>query len=241
VESRFARFFENAGYKQCKNYLFNYRLRKKAVEPFLAGRKGPVLDIGSGISPLVPDGADAILADNSPTAMRAAHDAGFRTLVLDVTVIGVRSQSVPTIVCSEVLEHVEHDRQALLELYRVLQPDGDLILTVPLHRYYWGPDDEIVGHFRRYELEELTRDLRQVGFDIVATAKIGSVFERLLTLAAAVTFMKTTASVTTAHPAFMRFFAAGNWLAARALALAALVSPPALNSLALLPCRRRAA
>jgi SAM-dependent methyltransferase len=239
VDSRFAQFFEKANYRQCKNYLFNYRLRKSAVEPFLAGRTGPVLDVGSGISPMVPDATGAILGDNSLAAMRVARDAGFRTVVLDVTTIGIRSESVPTVVCSEVLEHVERDDLALRELHRVLRPNGDLILTVPLHRYYWGRDDEIVGHFRRYDLQALKSTLATIGFDVVASAGIGSIFERLLTLAATVTFMKSEGSIPTANPAFMRLFAAGNWLAARTLALAARLSPHALNSLALLHCRRR--
>jgi SAM-dependent methyltransferase len=198
-----------------------------------------LLDVGSGISPVVPDGTDAILLDNSLAAMRVARDAGFRTVVLDVTAISIQSESVPTVVCSEVLEHVERDELALRELHRVLRPNGDLILTVPLHQYYWARDDEIVGHFRRYNVLALKNTLASIGFDVVATARIGSIFERLLTLAATIAFVKGEASIPTDNLAFTRVFAAGNWLAVRALGLAAKVSPPALNSLVLLHCRRR--
>jgi len=44
------------------------------------------------------------------------------------------------IICMEVLEHVEDDRKALAEMYRVLKKNGELILTVPQRKYPWTFD-----------------------------------------------------------------------------------------------------
>lgn len=44
------------------------------------------------------------------------------------------------IICMEVLEHVEDDKKALAEMYRVLKKGGELILTVPQRKYPWTFD-----------------------------------------------------------------------------------------------------
>ncbi|MBI4009218.1 class I SAM-dependent methyltransferase [Candidatus Roizmanbacteria bacterium] len=45
------------------------------------------------------------------------------------------------IICSEVLEHLKNDAEALRELKRVLKPSGTLIITVPNHNFpfLWDP------------------------------------------------------------------------------------------------------
>lgn len=51
---------------------------------------------------------------------------------IDLTMIPCRDESFDTILCSHVLEHIEDDRAAMRELYRVLRPGGWAILQVPL-------------------------------------------------------------------------------------------------------------
>jgi len=51
---------------------------------------------------------------------------------LDVTKICFPHESFDVIICNHVLEHVENDRQAMSELYRVLKPQGFAILQVPI-------------------------------------------------------------------------------------------------------------
>ncbi|MBI3970779.1 MAG: class I SAM-dependent methyltransferase [Chloroflexi bacterium] len=237
----FSSFFATETYHAYKNVLFNYLLRRRGVAALLNTPDTPVLDVGCGISPMVPDGADAYLGDYSFVAMQTMRRNGHRTLVLDVMALGLRSNSISTIVCSEVLEHVENDHDALRELHRVLSPGGTCILTVPLHQHYWHRDDEMVGHYRRYDLPELAEALQAVGFEVVRTQKLGSAFERYLTLAAAVVFQQVGRNATMPGKAFLAFFAAVNWIAAQFLVLASTVSPQQLNSLELLQCRKRVA
>lgn len=82
------------------------------------------------------------------------------------------------IVCSEVLEHIEDDLQALGELSRVLTAGGHLLLTVPVRRRYFARDDQVAGHFRRYEVEPLLASLRQVGLEPVRLAKVAGPLEK---------------------------------------------------------------
>jgi 2-polyprenyl-3-methyl-5-hydroxy-6-metoxy-1,4-benzoquinol methylase len=69
-----------------------------------------------------------------------------------------------TVVCLNVLEHIEDDLFALEQMRDVLVPRGKLALLVPAHRILYGAFDRAVGHYRRYERSELKRKLEQTGF-----------------------------------------------------------------------------
>jgi SAM-dependent methyltransferase len=52
-------------------------------------------------------------------------------LALDIRALDLPDRSFDAIVCSHVLEHVDHDRAALAELRRVVAADGWVLLMVP--------------------------------------------------------------------------------------------------------------
>lgn len=74
-----------------------------------------------------------------------------------------------TVVCLNVLEHIEDDLFALEQMRDVLQPGGKLALLVPSHQFLYGEFDRAVGHFRRYGKRELIGKLEKVGFVVQQT------------------------------------------------------------------------
>ena len=52
----------------------------------------------------------------------------------DITNLSFKDNSFDIIFCSHVLEHIEDDKRAMKELYRVLNPAGFAILQVPILR-----------------------------------------------------------------------------------------------------------
>ncbi len=71
-----------------------------------------------------------------------------------------------TVVCLNVLEHIEDDLTALREMRRTLCPGGCLALLVPAHPFLYGEFDRAVGHFRRYRRSSLRRLLGEAGFRV---------------------------------------------------------------------------
>ena len=49
----------------------------------------------------------------------------------DITKLRFPDSSFDKIVCTEVLEHIDDDKTAIKELYRVLKPGGVIAITVP--------------------------------------------------------------------------------------------------------------
>lgn len=71
-----------------------------------------------------------------------------------------------TIVCLNVLEHLEDDLFSLRQMYDALKPSGHLALLVPAHQFLYGAFDEAVGHYLRYGKKQLRQRLEMTGFHV---------------------------------------------------------------------------
>ena len=132
---------------------------------------GRLLEIGPGAGMLL---IEAARLGFQCKALEVSIEA--RTLAEKV--IAQSGQSIPVFATAEkaweesfdalfafdVLEHIEHDRDALMQWHDWLAPSGTLLLSVPAHMRMWTAGDEWAGHFRRYEREPLLQLLRETGF-----------------------------------------------------------------------------
>ncbi len=69
---------------------------------------------------------------------------------LDPAFLELRHQGIDSIVCLNVLEHIEQDVTVLQRMQRVLPPGGRVVLMVPAFMALYGPIDHHLGHYRRY-------------------------------------------------------------------------------------------
>jgi len=185
-KNRFDDFFEEEKYLVFKNHLYNYLLRKRAIGKALKReRPGLTLEVGSGISPVTTPGDRIIYSEVSFLAMRRLkQDLGRGSFVVaDVTRLPFKDGVFDHTVCSEVLEHVEHDGTALKELSRVMRSSGRLLLTFPHRQFYFTNDDRFVGHLRRYELREMADRLEAANLKLLSTKKILGPLEKLTMMA----------------------------------------------------------
>lgn len=63
------------------------------------------------------------------------------------------------IVSNDVLEHIEDDIAAIKKLSNLLKPQGILCISVPSLQWLFGYHDEQLGHYRRYNQQNLTQKL----------------------------------------------------------------------------------
>jgi SAM-dependent methyltransferase len=145
-----------------------------AIRPW-CGRR--VLEIGSGTGNLtrrlVPRDA-YVASDVNPLYLHTLRALTADRPYLDVTLTDVtRAESFPsvpggfdTVVCLNVVEHVDDDVGALANLRRALAPGGRAVVLVPRGPALFGTLDEILGHRRRYTEASLRRAALDAGFEV---------------------------------------------------------------------------
>ena len=82
-----------------------------------------------------------------------------------------------TVVCLNVIEHLEFDRAALSNMRSVLAEGGRAVILVPHNQWNFGTLDTVLGHHRRYSKESLREVAEDAGFvvrDIFEFNRIGT-------------------------------------------------------------------
>lgn len=174
-DNRFEAFFADDDYLLLKNHLYNYLLRRRAVRRCQRKRvQGPILEVGSGMSPMTEASGRVVYSELSFAAIMALkrRQPEGSYVVADAASLPFKAGTFQEIICSEVLEHLPDDRSALREMACVLKAGGALILTFPHRRCYFACDDRFVNHFRRYELDEMVAHLIQSGLHPAEVRKV---------------------------------------------------------------------
>jgi SAM-dependent methyltransferase len=135
-----------------------------------------VLDIGGGhgshLAHIVDEGRSVTSLELSPECVedmkRRFAGKPFEAVAGDITdpaiVEQMGARGFDTIVCVNVLEHIERDDLALRGMARILAPTGGrLFLLVPAHPLLYGTPDVLAGHFRRYRRRDLRERLAAAG------------------------------------------------------------------------------
>lgn len=126
--------------------------------PAAVARKGCWLDVGCGTGVLLDSYggfAEKMGAELDAECVVRARENG-----LDVRQIGANwdfSSFGPfdCISLCDVLEHVEHEVEALRAVEASLKDNGTLLVTVPALMSLWSDHDVVNHHFRRYSRAEL--------------------------------------------------------------------------------------
>ena len=143
--------------------------------PFLGRR---VLEIGSGIGNITKFLLDrdlVIATDVEPKYLSLLKNTfgKYKKFVVERLYIPgaeserYRSYPIDSVICFNVLEHIEQDETALRNIYDLLEPGGRLLLLVPSHPWAYGSLDQHLGHRRRYGRRELKNKLEARGFRVI--------------------------------------------------------------------------
>ena len=76
------------------------------------------------------------------------------------------SGEMDSVICLNVLEHVEDDLLGLRNIHSALKTGGRAIVLVPHDQKVFGTLDTALGHYRRYSHDELRTKMEQTGFAV---------------------------------------------------------------------------
>ncbi len=147
------------------------------IRPYVGAR---VLEIGAGMGNLTRQLARRreryVATDIDREHLRRLdkrlrHHVHLETAVCDLT----RPEdfepyrgALDTVICLNVVEHIEDDGAALRNIHTALAPGGRAVILVPEGQSIFGKLDEVLGHYRRYSREQLSERLRGAGFTVEA-------------------------------------------------------------------------
>jgi glycosyltransferase involved in cell wall biosynthesis len=165
-----------------KDTLYRMRMMKnnnkwifEEIKPYL-GEK--ILEIGSGIGNiskfLLSPNKNLILTDINKSYFeylqhRFIGNPKVKIVPLDIlshNLSDILPFKIDTIVCISVLEHIENDNLALDNIYKILEQNGRLIIIVPALKALYGSIDQKLGHFRRYDKNDLIKKLESKNFRV---------------------------------------------------------------------------
>ena len=89
----------------------------------------------------------------------------------DLKKLPYRNESFDFVCALDVLEHVKDDLAAVSEMSRILKNAGIAVITVPHRMKYYTNQDRIIGHYRRYEVNELVNLFRK--FNLIHLKSFG--------------------------------------------------------------------
>ena len=145
------------------------------IRPYVGAR---VLEIGAGIGnltrALIPRRACYVATDIDAEhlarlATRFHHRPNLHIRYCDLAQkdsFADLTSSMDSVICLNVLEHVENDLEGLRNIHSALKPGGRAIVLVPHGQEIFGTLDVALGHYRRYSHQELKEKMEQVGFQV---------------------------------------------------------------------------
>jgi glycosyltransferase involved in cell wall biosynthesis len=80
-----------------------------------------------------------------------------------------------TIICLNVVEHIQDDVNALRNIRANLREDGRAIVLVPSGPGLYGTLDNVLGHFRRYTRDQLVEASARAGFRVEKVLKFNRI------------------------------------------------------------------
>lgn len=84
-----------------------------------------------------------------------------------VHIQALANEKADSIMCVNVLEHIEDDRVALKNMAATLPPGGHICLLVPAFQCLYGTLDSLDGHFRRYTKGMILDRIKNLPVEIV--------------------------------------------------------------------------
>ncbi|GAB6041583.1 class I SAM-dependent methyltransferase [Endothiovibrio diazotrophicus] len=132
------------------------------------------LDIGAGTgrvaARLCELGYRVAVGDIHRSGLERARQAGVETRYLMNIYEPPFDDAFDVVSLFDVVEHLEEDRRAVENVYRMVAPGGLTVLTAPAHAWLWNRHDELSGHKRRYTRATLSALVEGAGFEVLHSA-----------------------------------------------------------------------
>jgi len=119
---------------------------------------------------VAPEGCFSIIFKNSPDIEYFQCDLNPRSddvVKMDITEIKTDDNYFDLVICNHVLEHIDDDRKAIDELYRITKPEGITLISVPVYAEKTFEDKTITTPEERLRVYKQSDHVRLCGSDYI--------------------------------------------------------------------------
>ena len=149
-----------------------YEVRNSLLVDYMAtcGVPRSLWEVGAGTGivaqALQNDGYQVVAVEPGRSGAAQTAERGVPSIASTLEELRLPAGSIPAIGLFDVIEHLEDPGRFLEECRRVLDPAGQLVVTVPAYSWLWSNADDLAGHWRRYTTGSLIAEVEDSGFDV---------------------------------------------------------------------------
>lgn len=125
-----------------------------------------ILDFGAGmgtITAYLSQYKKITCLEIDPYFVKVLRDQNYKVVT---NISEIKDNSLSFVYSSDVLEHIEDDYQAILDLSNKIKSNGKAVFYVPAFQVLFSSMDTKIGHFRRYNKKRLASVFSAAGFEI---------------------------------------------------------------------------
>ena len=172
------RFTEDHGRASLENLGTTPHIARWMVEQFDGSIGDRVLEAGSGtgnLTPMLLDRERIVALDVDRSYVRRldhryGHLENFSVIEANLEdpdlFSTLEGEELDTVLCVNVLEHLDRPDIAVRGFHRVLRPGGKALILVPAHGSLYSAMDKAIEHRQRYEGPDLRTLLEDAGFEV---------------------------------------------------------------------------
>jgi phospholipid N-methyltransferase len=156
-----------------------HRYNRWLVNQFRRFLGKTVLELGAGIGNMTEELLECdriILAERDESHLHALRrryrfDPHVKIMGGDLETNALKevlsAEPLDTLLCLNVMEHLQEDTKFLKEVRSSMKAHQNLIIAVPQHQWLYSDFDRLVGHHQRYSAQELEQKIQGAGFEVV--------------------------------------------------------------------------
>jgi ubiquinone/menaquinone biosynthesis C-methylase UbiE len=164
-----------------------YRLKRRGYEVIEATRKHHPLNIKAILDVGTADGlmlsrikkefpsAECVGLEYNEELIKTCEDKSIKIIQGDAQKIPFEDNFFDVVYATALIEHLDQPMKMLKETYRVLKPNGILIVTTP--NPFFDKIAELIGHIEKeihqetFNIKKLKKYFRNAGFEILETKR----------------------------------------------------------------------
>lgn len=164
-------FIDRASRRHALQQLLKYAGKKASVVLEIGCSSGfLVRQISERLKDSVVIGSDIV---HKPLDQLASSRPDLPLFRFDLVKCPFPDSSIDAVIMLNVLEHIENDRLAMRQVYRILKPGGIVVIEAPAGPHLYDFYDKSLMHFRRYTLMGLTALVEGLSFRVLKKSHLG--------------------------------------------------------------------